>query len=36
MPDIASIVISIAVVLLLVVGGIIFFKRMENTFADVV
>jgi homopolymeric O-antigen transport system permease protein len=36
MPDIASILISIAMVLLLVVGGIIFFKRLENTFADVV
>ena len=36
MPDIVSIITSIAVVLLLLVGGIIFFKRMENTFADIV
>jgi lipopolysaccharide transport system permease protein len=36
MPDIVSIIISVAVVLVLLVGGIIFFKRMENTFADIV
>jgi len=36
MPDLIPIVISIAVVLLLLAGGIIFFKRMEKTFADVV
>ena len=36
MPDILPIITSIAVVLLLLVGGIIFFKRMENTFADIV
>lgn len=36
MPDIVSIITSVAVVLLLLVGGIIFFKRMENTFADIV
>jgi lipopolysaccharide transport system permease protein len=35
-PDILAIVISVAVVLTLLVGGIIFFKRMEETFADVV
>jgi lipopolysaccharide transport system permease protein len=36
MPDIVSIITSVAVVLVLLVGGIIFFKRMENTFADIV
>jgi len=36
MPDIQLIVISTAVVLLLLAGGLIFFTRMENTFADVV
>jgi len=36
MPDMVAMITSIAVVLLLVVGGIIFFKRMENTFADIV
>jgi homopolymeric O-antigen transport system permease protein len=36
MPDIQLIIISTAVVLLLLAGGLIFFKRMENTFADVV
>jgi homopolymeric O-antigen transport system permease protein len=36
MPDIQLIIISTAVVLLLLTGGLIFFKRMENTFADVV
>jgi homopolymeric O-antigen transport system permease protein len=36
MPDIQLITISTAVVLLLLAGGLIFFKRMENTFADVV
>ena len=35
-PDILAIVFSVAVVLALLVGGIIFFKRMEETFADVV
>ena len=35
-PDIVPIVISVAVVLALLFGGIIFFKRMEETFADVV
>jgi homopolymeric O-antigen transport system permease protein len=35
-PDIGSMVTSIAVVLVLLVGGLVFFKRMENTFADVV
>ena len=36
MPDIGSIITSAAVVFLLLVGGLIFFKRMENTFADIV
>jgi lipopolysaccharide transport system permease protein len=36
MPDLVPIAISIAVVLALLFGGIIFFKRMEETFADVV
>jgi lipopolysaccharide transport system permease protein len=35
-PDVLAIVISIAVVLALLVSGIVFFKRMEETFADVV
>ena len=35
-PEVIPIVISIAVVLGLLIGGIIFFKRMEVTFADVV
>jgi lipopolysaccharide transport system permease protein len=35
-PEVLPIVISIAVVLGLLIGGIIFFKRMEVTFADVV
>ena len=35
-PDIVPIVISVIVVLALLFGGIIFFKRMEETFADVV
>jgi lipopolysaccharide transport system permease protein len=35
-PDIVPIAVSIAVVLTLLFGGIIFFKRMEETFADVV
>jgi len=36
MPDLVPMAISIAVVLALLFGGIIFFKRMEETFADVV
>jgi homopolymeric O-antigen transport system permease protein len=36
MRDLVPIAISIAVVLALLFGGIIFFKRMEETFADVV
>jgi lipopolysaccharide transport system permease protein len=36
MPSLVSIAISIAVVLALLFGGIIFFKRMEETFADIV
>ena len=36
MHDLVPIAISIAVVLALLFGGIIFFKRMEETFADVV
>ena len=35
-PDVLAIVIGIAVVLALLVSGIVFFKRMEETFADVV
>ena len=35
-PDVLAIAISIAVVLALLVSGIVFFKRMEETFADVV
>jgi lipopolysaccharide transport system permease protein len=35
-PEILPIVISIAVVLGLLVSGMVFFKRMEETFADVV
>jgi lipopolysaccharide transport system permease protein len=36
MPDLLAIAISIAVVLALLVSGIVFFKRLEETFADVV
>jgi homopolymeric O-antigen transport system permease protein len=36
MPDIVPIAISIAVVVALLFGGIMFFRRMEETFADVV
>jgi homopolymeric O-antigen transport system permease protein len=35
-PDIVPIAVSIAVLLTLLFGGVIFFKRMEETFADVV
>jgi lipopolysaccharide transport system permease protein len=36
MPDIVPIAISVAVVIALLFGGIMFFRRMEETFADVV
>jgi lipopolysaccharide transport system permease protein len=36
MPETTPIAIGIAVALLLLVGGIVFFKRMEKTFADIV
>jgi len=36
MPNLVPIIISMAIVFLLLVGGIIFFKRMERSFADVV
>ena len=35
-PDFMVILVSTAVILLLLVGGIVFFKRMERTFADVI
>jgi len=35
-PDFASMLVSIVVVLVLLVGGIVFFKRMERTLADVI
>jgi lipopolysaccharide transport system permease protein len=36
MPDILPLVVSVAVVLALLFSGIVFFKRLEDTFADVV
>ena len=36
MPDSLPITISIAVVVALLIGGIMYFRRMEETFADVV
>ena len=35
-PDFAPMLVSIAVVLVLLVGGIVFFKRMERTLADII
>ncbi len=35
-PDFLSIVVSVATVLVLLAGGLVFFKRMERTFADVI
>jgi lipopolysaccharide transport system permease protein len=35
-PDFAVMAISVAVVLLLISGGVVFFRNMEKTFADVV
>jgi lipopolysaccharide transport system permease protein len=35
-PDFAVMTISSAVVLLLIIGGVVFFRNMESTFADVV
>lgn len=35
-PDFLAIVVSIAVVLVLLAGGLVFFKRMERSFADVI
>lgn len=35
-PDVSAIMVSTAVILVLVFGGIIFFRRMERTFADVI
>jgi len=35
-PDFALILVSVAVVLVLLAGGIVFFKRMERTLADVI
>jgi lipopolysaccharide transport system permease protein len=35
-PDFAPMLVSIAVVLVLLAGGIVFFKRMERTLADVI
>jgi homopolymeric O-antigen transport system permease protein len=35
-PDFLSMLVSVAVVLVLLLGGIIFFKRMERTLADVI
>jgi lipopolysaccharide transport system permease protein len=36
LPEFTSMAISITVVLVLLLGGMFFFKRMENTFADIV
>lgn len=35
-PDLRAIAVSVTVVLLLLVGGLIYFRRMERTFADVI
>jgi lipopolysaccharide transport system permease protein len=35
-PDFMVMAVSAAVVLLLLFGGIVYFKRMEQTFADVI
>jgi lipopolysaccharide transport system permease protein len=35
-PDLTLMLVSIAVILVLLVGGIVFFKRMERTLADVI
>jgi lipopolysaccharide transport system permease protein len=35
-PDLVAIGISLAVVALLLIGGLIFFRRMEQYFADVI
>jgi len=35
-PDFAVMAISVAMVLLLISGGLVFFRNMEKTFADVV
>lgn len=35
-PDFMAMVVSSAVVLVLLVGGIVYFKRMERTFADII
>jgi len=35
-PDFGSMLVSVAVVLVLLAGGIVFFKRMERTLADVI
>jgi lipopolysaccharide transport system permease protein len=35
-PDLGMIVISAVVVCILLLGGVMYFKRMEDTFADVV
>ena len=36
MPDILPLVISVAMVLALLFSGLVFFKRLEETFADIV
>ena len=35
-PDFASMLVSVVVVFVLLAGGIVFFKRMERTLADVI
>ncbi len=35
-PDWAAMLVSVAVVLLLLIGGVFYFKRMEESFADVI
>ncbi len=35
-PDVSAIMVSTAVILVLVFGGIVFFRKMERTFADVI
>jgi lipopolysaccharide transport system permease protein len=35
-PDVVAMAVSTTVVLLLLVGGTVYFKRMERTFADII
>jgi len=35
-PDLGVMAVSVVMVVVLLLGGIVFFKRMERTFADVI